>query len=123
MVVATTGAIFRNAECIVMIVLTSAAVSAVKAAIARAGQTEAGLRVMVEEGGCAGYKYVIGLDAEPRPDDTVVEAEGVKVFIDPDSQPRVAGMRINFVESLEGSGFTFENPNATAKCGCGKSFG
>jgi iron-sulfur cluster assembly protein len=123
MVVATQKAISRNAECAIMIVLTSAAVTAVKAAIARAGQTEAGLRVMVEEGGCAGYKYVIGLDAEPRPDDTVVVSEGVKVFIDPDSQPRVAGMRINFVESLEGSGFTFENPNATAKCGCGKSFG
>jgi iron-sulfur cluster assembly protein len=106
-----------------MIILTAAAASAVKAAISRAGQTEAGLRIMVEEGGCAGYKYVIGLDAEPRPDDAVVEAEGVRVFIDPDSQPRLAGMRVNFVESLEGSGFTFENPNVTAKCGCGKSFG
>ncbi len=106
-----------------MIVLTSAAVTAVKAAIARAGQTEAGLRVMVEEGGCAGYKYVIGLDAEPRPDDTVVEAEGVRVFIDPDSQPRFAGMRLNFVESLDGSGFAFENPNAAAKWCCAKALG
>jgi len=106
-----------------MIVLTAAAATAVKTAISRAGQAEAGLRIMVEEGGCAGYKYVIGLDAEPRPDDAVVEAEGVRVFIDPDSQPRLAGMRVNFVESLEGSGFTFENPNAAAKCGCGKSFG
>lgn len=106
-----------------MIVLTAAAISAVKSAMSRAGQTDAGLRIMVQEGGCAGYKYVIGLDVEPRPDDTVVEAEGVRVFIDPDSQPRIAGMRVNFVESLEGSGFTFENPNAGAKCGCGKSFG
>ena len=88
----------------------------------RAGQIDAGLRIMVQEGGCAGYKYVIGLDVEPRPDDIVVEAEGVRVFIDPDFQPRIAGMRVNFVESLEGSGFTFET-NAAARCGCGKSFG
>ena len=67
-----------------MIVLTEAAVSAVKTAISRAGQTDAGLRIMVQEGGCAGYKYVIGLDVEPRPDDTVVEAEGIRVFIDPE---------------------------------------
>ncbi len=106
-----------------MIVLTAEAASAVKTAMSRAGKAEGGLRIMVESGGCAGYKYIIGLDAEPREDDTVVVAEGVRVFIDPDSQPRVAGLRVHFVESLEGSGFTFENPRATAQCGCGKSFG
>jgi iron-sulfur cluster assembly protein len=106
-----------------MIVLSAEAASAVKTAMSRAGKTEAGLRIMVEAGGCAGYKYLIGLDAEPRADDAVVEAEGVKVFIDPDSQPLLAGLRVHFVESFEGSGFTFENPNAAAKCGCGKSFG
>lgn len=53
----------------------------------------------------------------------MVEAGGVKVFIDPDSQPLLSGMTIDFVESLEGSGFTFDNPNAGTKCGCGKSFG
>lgn len=58
-----------------------------------------------------------------RVDDAVVEAGGVKVFIDPDSQPLLSGMTIDFVESLEGSGFTFDNPNAGTKCGCGKSFG
>jgi iron-sulfur cluster assembly protein len=106
-----------------MIVLTSEAAAAVKAAMARAGKTEGGLRIMVEAGGCAGYKYLIGLDAEPRSDDTVVESGGVKLFIDPDSQPMLQGMRIGFHESLEGSGFTFENPNATSRCSCGKSFG
>jgi iron-sulfur cluster assembly protein len=106
-----------------MIVLTSEAAAAVKAAMARAGKTDGGLRIMVEAGGCAGYKYLIGLDAEPRSDDTVVESGGVKLFIDPDSQPMLQGMRIGFHESLEGSGFTFENPNATSRCSCGKSFG
>ncbi len=106
-----------------MIVLSSEAATAVRAAMSRAGKTEGGLRIMVEAGGCAGYKYLIGLDAEPRADDAVVEANGVKLFVDPDSQPLLSGMRIGFVESLEGSGFTFDNPNAASKCGCGKSFG
>jgi iron-sulfur cluster assembly protein len=53
----------------------------------------------------------------------VVESGGIKVFIDPDSQLLLAGLRVDFVESLEGSGFTFDNPNAAAKCSCGKSFG
>ncbi|RJF66132.1 HesB/IscA family protein [Rhodopseudomonas palustris] len=106
-----------------MIILTEQAGNAVKAAMSRAGKTEGGLRVMVEAGGCAGYKYLIGLDPAPREDDAVVEAGGVRVFVDPDSQPLLNGMTIDFVESLEGSGFTFDNPNAENKCGCGKSFG
>jgi iron-sulfur cluster assembly protein len=105
-----------------MIDLTEEAAAAVKAAMERAGKTDGGLRIMVETGGCAGYKYLIGLDAEPRADDKVLEASGVKLFIDPESQPKLAGMRVGFVSSLEGSGFTFENPNAVSQCGCGKSF-
>ena len=105
-----------------MIVLTHEAVAAVKAAMERAGKTGAGLRIMVEPGGCAGYKYRIGIDSEPRLDDAVIEAGGVKLFIDPESQPVLAGVRVDFVQRLEGSGFTFENPNAVAQCGCGKSF-
>jgi iron-sulfur cluster assembly accessory protein len=57
------------------------------------------------------------------PDDAVVECGGVKVFVDPDSQPLLTGLRVDFVESLEGSGFSFDNPNAASKCSCGKSFG
>jgi iron-sulfur cluster assembly protein len=106
-----------------MIDLTNEAASAVKAAMSRAGNMEAGLRITVQTGGCNGYKYLIGLDAEPRADDAVIESSGIKVFVDPDSKPLVAGLRVGFVESLEGSGFTFDNPNATSKCGCGKSFG
>jgi iron-sulfur cluster assembly protein len=105
-----------------MILLTTEAASAVKNAMSRVGKTGAGLRTMIEAGGCAGYKYLIGLDAEPRSDDAVVESGGVKVFIDPDSQTLLTGLRVDFVESLEGSGFTFENPNAASKCSCGKSF-
>ncbi|MGA2895823.1 MAG: iron-sulfur cluster assembly accessory protein [Xanthobacteraceae bacterium] len=105
-----------------MIALTDEAVAAVKAAMSRAGKAEAGLRITVEAGGCAGYKYLIGLESTPRADDAVIETGGVKLFIDPDSQPVLTGMRVGFVASFEGSGFTFENPNAISHCGCGKSF-
>lgn len=106
-----------------MIVLTKQAAAAVKNAMSRVGKIGAGLRIMIEAGGCTGYKYLIGLDVEPRSDDAVIESGGVRVFVDPDSQPLLSGLRVDFVESLEGSGFTFENPNAVSKCSCGKSFG
>jgi iron-sulfur cluster assembly accessory protein len=78
---------------------------------------------MVEAGGCAGYKYMMGLVNDADPDDTVIERDGVKVFVDNKSHELLAGTVIDFVVALEGSGFTFENPNATSSCSCGKSFG
>jgi iron-sulfur cluster assembly protein len=105
-----------------MIVLTNEAATAVRAAMSRVGRPEGGLRIMVESGGCAGYKYHIGIDAEPRSDDVVIESGGITLFIDPQSQPVLEGMQVGFAQRLEGSGFTFDNPNAVSKCGCGKSF-
>jgi iron-sulfur cluster assembly protein len=105
-----------------MILLSPEAVAAVQSAKARVGKPQAGLRVMIETGGCAGHKYLIGLDEEPRSDDAVIECGGVKVFVDPDSQPLIAGLRVDFVERLEGAGFAFDNPNSTSTCSCGKSF-
>lgn len=105
-----------------MIVLTMEAASAVKNAMICTGKTEAGLRITVEAGGCAGHKYRIGLDPERRSEDAVIECSGVKVFFDRHSQSLLDGLRVDFVESLKGRGFTFENLNAVSKCGCGKSF-
>jgi iron-sulfur cluster assembly protein len=105
-----------------MIVLSEAAVAAVKDAMMKAGQSDGGLRILVKEGGCAGYQYVIDLDAEQRTDDIVVEAGGVRVLIDPASSPRLQGMTLGYKRGLEGEGFTFENPNASSTCGCQKSF-
>jgi iron-sulfur cluster assembly protein len=105
-----------------MIVLSEAAVAAVKDAMSRAGQTEGGMRILVKEGGCAGYQYVVDLDKEQRSDDIVVEIGGVRLFIDPLSRPWLEGMMLGYKQGLEGSGFTFENPNASSTCGCKKSF-
>lgn len=105
-----------------MIDLSVEAAAAVKTAMTRAGKPDAGLRVMIETGGCAGSKYMIGIDAEPRPDDAVIWSEGVKLFVDPNSQVLLEGLKIGFVETLAGKGFTFDNPNASQNCSCGKSF-
>ena len=106
-----------------MINLTDSALNAVRSAIATAAQPVDGLRIMVEAGGCAGLKYNLGLVNEADPDDTVIERDGVKVFVDMKSHEFLAGTTVDFVVALEGSGFTFENANAKSSCGCGKSFG
>lgn len=106
-----------------MIHLTESALQAVRTAMASAKEPASGLRLMVETGGCAGYKYAMGLVPAPAPDDEVVEQSGIKLFLDPKSHQLLAGTTIDFVVALEGSGFTFENPNASNSCSCGKSFG
>jgi iron-sulfur cluster assembly accessory protein len=106
-----------------MINLTDSAMNAVQSAISGAPEPVGGLRIMVEAGGCAGYKYMMGLVSEANADDTVIERNGVKVFVDNKSHELLSGTTIDFVVALEGSGFTFENPNAKSSCSCGKSFG
>jgi iron-sulfur cluster assembly accessory protein len=106
-----------------MINLTENAISAVRTAISRADAPIEGLRLAVDAGGCAGFKYMMGLVTEADPDDIVVERDGVKVFVDPDSVMYLDGTTVDFVIGIQNSGFTFENPQATSKCSCGKSFG
>lgn len=106
-----------------MIDLTESAVNAVRSAISGTQQPVEGLRIKVEAGGCAGYKYLMGLVVQIDPEDAVVEQGGVKVFVDRGSLPYLAGTTVDFVIGLEGSGFTFDNPQARNSCSCGKSFG
>ena len=106
-----------------MINLTENAISAVRTAISRADAPIEGLRLAVDAGGCAGFKYMMGLVTKADPDDVVVERDGVKVFVDPDSVMYLDGTTVDFVIGLQNSGFTFDNPQATSKCSCGKSFG
>ncbi len=106
-----------------MIQLTDGALSAVRSAIAGASQEVEGLRIMVEAGGCAGLKYMMGLVNEANPNDHVFERDGVKVFVEESSLAHLDGTKVDFVIGLEGSGFTFDNPQAKSSCSCGKSFG
>jgi iron-sulfur cluster assembly protein len=81
-----------------------------------------GLRVFVAGGGCSGLQYGMAFEAQARDFDTVVDQNGVKLFIDPTSLMYLSGASIDFIDSLMGGGFKIENPNATAACGCGSSF-
>lgn len=81
-----------------------------------------GLRVFVAGGGCSGLQYGMAFEAQAREFDTVVDQNGVKLFIDPTSLMYLGGASIDFVDSLMGGGFKIENPNAVSACGCGSSF-
>jgi iron-sulfur cluster assembly protein len=105
-----------------MITLTENAVSAVSRFIAGSETPTAGLRIEVTDGGCSGYQYGLKLDASYTPEDTIIPCGEVQVFIDPGSLPMLDGMTIDFLDSIEGSGFKFTNPNAAKSCACGSSF-
>ncbi len=105
-----------------MITLTDSAVKAVSRFIKSAENPAEGLRIQVTGGGCSGLQYSLKLEAASSPADTIVEYGDVKVIVDAESLPKIDGIVVDFVDSLEGSGFKFTNPNATKSCACGSSF-
>ena len=82
---------------------------------------ERGLRVSVVGGGCSGFQYSLSFDLQ-KEGDAVQEFDGVKVLVDEVSFPYIAGTTLDYVESLHGGGFRFDNPRASRTCGCGSSF-
>jgi iron-sulfur cluster assembly accessory protein len=82
----------------------------------------AGLRVSVLPGGCSGFKYSLNIEERPLEDDHVLPLERIRVFVDGFSLQYLNGVTVDYVTSMQGSGFTFSNPNATGGCGCGSSF-
>jgi len=107
----------------VIVTLTENAASKVKEYMKAEKKGQYGLRIMVVPGGCAGYQYGMDFEKEPQKDDLVITQQGVKMFIDKKSAGHLVGTSIDFVDSLQGSGFKINNPNATSTCGCGNSFG
>jgi len=82
----------------------------------------AGLRLYVQQGGCAGLSYGMRFDHEPEEDDTVYEHHGLRVFVDPASMNYIEGSQLDYEGGLQGEGFHVENPNVVSECGCGESF-
>ncbi|MFC7223304.1 MULTISPECIES: HesB/IscA family protein [Halalkalicoccus] len=82
----------------------------------------AGLRLFVQQGGCAGLSYGMRFDDEPEDDDTVYEHHGLRVFVDPASMNYIEGSQLDYEGGLQGAGFHVENPNVVSECGCGESF-
>jgi iron-sulfur cluster assembly accessory protein len=87
-----------------------------------AAAATAGLRVGVMPGGCSGFKYALSIEDQPAEDDLVIESEGVRLFVDGFSGQYLNGVTIGYMATMQSSGFTFDNPNATGGCGCGSSF-
>ncbi len=105
------------------IIITQKAISEVKKIKAANNiADEFGLRLGVKGGGCSGMSYTLGFDAASKENDLVLDADGVRVFIDAKSMFYLMGMTLDFSDGLMGKGFTFNNPNATKTCGCGSSF-
>lgn len=105
-----------------MIQLTASAEKAIKRFIRFSETPVAGLRVSISGGGCSGYQYGVKLEAVADGDDTVLEIAGIKLLVDPSAKLLMDGLTIDFVDTITESGFRFDNPNAKAACGCGKSF-
>ena len=106
-----------------MITLTAAALEEVKRLVGKEQKPNVAIRVGVKGGGCSGFSYQMGLDeATPKPYDTVLEQDGVKILIDAKSHLYLDGTAIDYKSGLMGGGFEFQNPLAKKSCGCGHSF-
>ena len=102
--------------------LMPAAAARVAVIAARQGKPGLKLRLSVDGGGCSGFQYKFGLEAEAAADDLAVETDGVTMLIDPDTLPFVAGAEVDYVEKIGAAAFEVRNPNAASGCGCGSSF-
>lgn len=105
-----------------MLTITEKAAEKAKGILAERGVAEGALRVFVVGGGCSGYQYGMAMAQEAEDGDLVVEQQGVKMLVDPESAPLLEGAEIDYVDDLMKSGFTVFNPNAVKSCACGSSF-
>ena len=103
-------------------IITDKAISKVQEMANQQGLEGYGLRLMVVGGGCSGFTYDMDLENQENAGDSVIERDGLKVYVDPMSHQYLDGTTIDYIESFKFSGFHFENPNATRTCGCGSSF-
>ena len=104
-----------------LVSLTPAAASKILALMAEETDVSV-LRVAIEGGGCSGFQYGLGFDRGPQEGDVEYDCEGVTVVVDPFSAPYLRGASVDYLETIQESGFKIDNPNAVSSCGCGHSF-
>jgi iron-sulfur cluster assembly protein len=105
-----------------MVTVTLKAATEIKKIMDQEETGECALRVGVKGGGCSGLSYFLALEKDARPDDRILESNGIRVYLDSKSALYLEGTEIDFSDGLQGAGFTFKNPNAQRTCGCGSSF-
>ena len=104
------------------VILTSKAVTKVKEIMGQQNPVPSGLRVGVVGGGCSGFSYSMSFENSPGIMDKVFDMDGLKVYVDATSVTYLNGCIVDYLETIEGAGFKFENPNVKSTCGCGSSF-
>jgi iron-sulfur cluster assembly protein len=103
--------------------LTERAAEKIKLLMAEEGTEEVGvLRVAIQGGGCSGFQYGLGFDTAAVEGDLVADMHGVTVVVDPYSAPYLQGATVDYIDSIQESGFKIDNPHAVSSCGCGHSF-
>lgn len=111
----------QGSESPFVVVLTERAAAKLVEFMQKENKAGQGLRIAVLPGGCSGYTTSLTFEAAPLSSDIVSEQHGVRVFVDKMSEPMLHGSTVDYVESLQGAGFTVINPNAKGSCGCGAS--
>lgn len=97
-------------------------VSAAKRVSQLMSDSDIGLRVFVEGGGCSGFQYGFQLEKQKQDDDFVVEENGITLLVDSLSIQYLMGAKVDYLDDLMGARFFVQNPNASTTCGCGSSF-
>jgi iron-sulfur cluster assembly accessory protein len=105
-----------------VVALSDAAATKVRELLDREGRDDLALRIAVEPGGCSGLRYALFFDDRALAGDVRAEVSGVQVVTDKMSAPYLSGASIDYLDTLERSGFTIDNPNAKGSCACGESF-
>ncbi|MCP5369904.1 MAG: iron-sulfur cluster assembly accessory protein [Rickettsiaceae bacterium] len=105
-----------------VLTITPAAALQVQNLLDKRNKPSAGIRIGVKSGGCSGMKYFVEYADDQQPFDEIVQEHGITIFIDPKALMYLLGSQMDYIEEDFKSGFTFVNPNAKAKCGCGSSF-
>ena len=104
------------------VTMTANAVAKVKEIMAQQNPVPAGLRIGVVGGGCSGFQYSMNFENGAGAMDKVFDYDGLKLFVDATSLMYLSGVNVDYIETLEGAGFKFDNPNVKSTCGCGSSF-
>lgn len=105
-----------------MFMVTEVAAKEIQSLIGQYNNPQLALRVRVVAGGCSGFSYDLAFDDQIQASDQIFDTHGVKVVIDERSLQHLDGTQLDFVDTMLGRGFTFQNPNAKSSCGCGSSF-
>ena len=105
-----------------MLQISDSAAGKIADLLSRHEDAELALRISVVGGGCSGFQYDMAFDKARDTDEVVEAGDTVRVIVDPVSYRYLSGTEVDYVESIQGAGFAFHNPNATRTCGCGKSF-